>query len=219
VIDPVGAAISAAAAQSLWAPLLAFGAGIASSAGPCIAPRFVAVTALAGAPGAARWKSIAAFAAGLCASYVLLGIAAGLLSRVAAVSGNLYAFLAILLLALGLHALLTDPARHRCSGPRSANGSLGAAFLLGGSSALIVSPCCAPVVVTLGSLTAARSSVTLGAVSIAAYALGHAVPLALAGFGWNAIGTRIDAGVWKSVSQMVGGGLMLALAGYYAVLA
>jgi cytochrome c-type biogenesis protein len=216
--DPIAAAIAAAAAQSAWAPALAFAAGVATSLGPCVAPRFVAVAALASA-GRARWKSIAAFAGGLCVSYVALGVASGLLSRVAALSVHLYAALALVLLAAGSYTLLREPTLHPCDGTKAANGSLGGAFLLGTSSALVTSPCCTPVIVILGSLAAARSSAPYGAALIAAYALGHALPLAGAGFGWNAIGVRLNAESWSGALQTVTGALMLALAAYYGVLA
>jgi cytochrome c-type biogenesis protein len=218
VIDPIGAATTAAAQQSAWTPALAFAAGIATSAGPCVAPRFVAVAALAGSPGAAKWKSIGAFAAGTCASYVTLGIASGMLGKIAAVSSNLYALLAVALLAFGLRTLFVEPSTHRCDDAPPAKHSLGSAFLFGASSALVASPCCTPVIVVLGSLAASRASELFGALSIVSYGLGHAVPLAAAGLGWGWIGLRAN-GAWRGASQTVGGALMLALAGYYGVLA
>jgi cytochrome c-type biogenesis protein len=218
VSDPVSSAIAATAAGSAWAPALAFAAGAATSLGPCVAPRFVAVTALGAMPGAARWKAIAALACGLCAGYALLGIASGLAARIAAVAAHLYAVLAIALAALGAYTLWGGADRHRCVPAKRPSASLGGAFLLGASFALVASPCCTPVIAVLGALAATRSPAS-GALPVAAYALGHALPLACAGLGWERIGSRANADVWKAATQTVGGGLMLALGAYYGALA
>jgi cytochrome c-type biogenesis protein len=217
VIDPIGSAIAAAARQSPWAPALACVAGVATSVGPCVAPRFVAVAALASSPGVARWKAVCAFAAGLCASYVALGVAAGLAARVAAISAHVYALLAGVLLVFGLKTLWSEP--ESCSHGVPKPRSLGSACLLGMSLALVTSPCCTPVVVVLGSLAASGPSPSFGALLIGSYAAGHALPLLGAGFGWQWVGTRLDVRPLRAAAQTVGGALMLALAGYYGVLA
>jgi cytochrome c-type biogenesis protein len=87
------------------------------------------------------------------------------------------------------------------------------------SFAFVTSPCCTPIVVVLGSLAATASSPLFGAGLIAAYAAGHALPLAAAGFGWERIAARLDVRRLQAALQTVGGALMLALAGYYGVLA
>ena len=87
------------------------------------------------------------------------------------------------------------------------------------SFALVTSPCCPPVVVVLGSLAASAPSAAFGALLIGSYAAGHALPLVGAGFGWQWVGTRLDARPLRLAAQTVGGALMLALAGYYGVLA
>jgi cytochrome c-type biogenesis protein len=218
VIDPIGSAITAAALQSPWAPPLAFAAGVATSVGPCVAPRFVAVAALASSSGVTRWKVIAAFAAGLCASYVALGVASGFAGRIAAISDHVYALLALVLLAFGLKTLWSEPPQS-CSHVDPKPRSLGGACLLGMSFALVASPCCAPVIVVLGSLAASGPSAAFGAALIGSYAIGHALPLAGAGFGWQWIGTRLDVRTLGTAMQTVGGALMIALAGYYGALA
>lgn len=217
MIDPIASAIAAAARQSPWAPALAFAAGVATSAGPCVAPRFVVVAALAGSPGAGRWKTIAAFAAGLCASYVALGLAAGFAGRLAAVSANVYALFAITLLVFGLATLLREPKICRHEEPKTR--SLGGACLLGMSFALVTSPCCTPAIVVLGSMAASGPSTAFGVALIASYAAGHVLPLVAAGFGRRWVGARLDVGSLQPAMQTIGGALMLALAAYYGVLA
>jgi cytochrome c-type biogenesis protein len=217
VIDPIASAMAAAAQQSPWAPALAFGAGLATSVGPCVAPRFVAVAALAGSPGSARWKTIAAFVAGLCASYVALGFAVGFAGRLGAISAYVYALLALALLGFGLKTLLCEPKSCAHEEPRAR--SLGGACLFGMSFALVTSPCCTPAIVVLGSLAASGPSPSFGAALIASYAAGHVLPLAGAGFGRQWIGTRLNVPSLQPAMQTVGGALMLALAAYYGVLA
>ncbi len=216
MIDPIGSAIAAAALQSPWAPAPAFAAGVATSVGPCVAPRFVAVAALASSPGVARWKTVSAFAAGLCASYVALGVAAGFAARVAGISAHVDALLSLGLLAFGLKTLWSEP---QCLHAEPKPRSLGGACLLGMSFALVTSPCCTPVIVVLGSLAANGPSPAFGALLIGSYAAGHALPLVAAGFGWQWIGTRLGVRRLQPAMQTIGGALMLALAGYYGVLA
>jgi cytochrome c-type biogenesis protein len=217
VIDPIASAISAAALQSPWAPASAFVAGVATSVGPCVAPRFVAVAALASSPGIARWKAVSAFAAGLCASYVALGVAAGFAARIAAISAHVYTLLALVLIGFGLKTLWSEPARCVHDGPKPR--SLGGACVLGMSFALVTSPCCTPVIVVLGSLAASGPSPAFGGLLIGSYAAGHALPLVAAGFGWQWIGRRLDVRPLRPAMQTIGGALMLGLAAYYGVLA
>ena len=67
--------------------------------------------------------------------------------------------------------------------------------------------------------SASGPSPTFGALLIGSYAAGHALPLVGAGFGWEWIGARLDVRSLRAATQTVGGALMLALAGYYGVLA
>ena len=97
--------------------------------------------------------------------------------------------------------------------------TLGGAFLLGASSVLVVSPCCTPVVAAIAALTLATGRALDGVSLLAVFALGHVVPVALAG----ALGNRF-AGVLRRVTAsqapaIVSGALMLALGAYYGVLA
>jgi cytochrome c-type biogenesis protein len=218
-MDPVGAAFAAAAAQSPWAPAFACAAGAVTSLGPCVAPRFIAVTALATTPGVHRWKAIASLAAGLCASYIVLGVASGIAVRIAAFTANMNAILAVAMIVYGIVTLVRQSPDDACAHGAEKKRSLSGIFLFGASFGLVASPCCTPVVVLLGSLAATRSAPALGALLVAAFAVGHAVPLALAGFGWHWIGIRASAGTWGSASQTISGALMLALGAYYGVLA
>lgn len=224
--DLLGESLRAVGSRSAVAYPLVFGAGIVTSIGPCAAPRYVAVAALAHAAHA-PWTIVLAFAAGLVGAYVALGAAAGVVGALWSASPAIYGALAFALLAGGIATLLrAAPAddAHSCErrdvrrGSRGTAGS-GGAFLLGASSVLVVSPCCTPIVAGIAGLTIATSRTLDGVTLLAAFACGHVVPVALAG----ALGARFAASVRRlAASQapaIVSGSLMLALAAYYGALA
>jgi cytochrome c-type biogenesis protein len=242
VIDVVGEGLRAAATRSALAYPLVFAAGLATSIGPCAAPRYVAVAALA--HGARRpWAVMAAFASGVVGAYVALGLGAGMLGALWSASSTTYAVLAIALAAGGVVTLLrTGSARcphnadaHRAgnhhtahhadghstvaiakAGPRT---SAGGTFLLGAASAVVVSPCCTPVLAAIGAATMASGPAANGAALLGAFACGHVIPILLAG----ALGTHLSSMLrrWadSQAPAIVAGSLMLALAAYYGVLA
>jgi cytochrome c biogenesis protein CcdA len=221
VIDPIGAGLGAVAARSALAYPLVFAAGIITSAGPCAAPRYITAAALAGGPRS--WPLLTAFGTGIAGAYVALGSAAGTLGALYSGSRALYLLLALALAAGGAVTLLRAGAGHRHqASPRagqSARASLGGAFLLGCASALVVSPCCTPVVMTIAGLTMGGGRSAEGAALLGAFGCGHALPVLAAG----AIGTEISARVRafgaSSAAAVVAGSLMLALAAYYGTLA
>ncbi len=220
--DLIAEGLRAVATRSPLAVPLVFAAGVLTSAGPCIAPRYVAVTALA---HAARrpWAFVAAFAGGLIGGYAVLALVAGAVGALWLRSAPIYGALSIALIAAGLIGLARGH-RHRChAGGRSAASGVtrgaGGAFLLGASSALVVSPCCAPVIAAIAGLTIAGTRVEEGVALVMAFACGHALPL----FGAAAAGRKISALVARAGAShapaLVSATLMLALGAYYGVLA
>jgi cytochrome c-type biogenesis protein len=218
-MDFARAAIDASATRSFWAPGFAFVAGITSSFGPCIAPRFIAVAGVATRTnGLARCWRISAFAAGLCMAYVAIGTIAGALGYVAQYSEYIYVALALTLTGGGI-ATLARPVGS-CSEKESAPAAApGAAFLSGLAFASVASPCCGPIAAVLGGLSVASGGLALGATTLAAFALGHALPL-VAFAGASVPVTRFfHAHSLTAALPVVGGALMIALGAYYAVLA
>jgi thiol:disulfide interchange protein DsbD len=226
VIDVLGESLRAVGTRSALAYPLVFAAGLVTSVGPCAAPRYVAVAALAHA-SRAPWTVVGAFAAGLVGAYVALGGAVGsaanALGALWSASPVVYAALAVALLAGGIATLLRAlpvVGAHACH-PRGSRGTagLGGVFLLGASSVLVVSPCCTPVVAGIAGLTIATGRAFDGVLLLAVFACGHVVPVALAG----SLGDRLGAAVRRlAASQapgIISGSLMLALAAYYGVLA
>jgi thiol:disulfide interchange protein DsbD len=224
VIDAVSAGLHAVATRSPLAYPLVFAAGAATSIGPCAAPRYVALAALVG--GARRPScTIAAFVGGLVGAYVVLGVAAGALGVLWSASGYVYVALAVILAIAGTATLLRGGgAPHACHDraraiDRGTGASIGGTFLLGASSAVVVSPCCTPIVAGIAGLTTAGGHTGTGVALLAAFACGHALPIVSAG----AMGTRAVRAARRLAAShapaVVAGTLMLALAAYYGALA
>lgn len=195
----------------------AFGAGLATSVGPCVAPRYLALAAIvADANGRAKWLRVVGFATGLLLCYGLLAVTASLIGTLLAFSHLIYLGLAACFFCFGLRLLALDQGRlHRCERDRLG----GSALLTGGALGLVVSPCCTPAVATMASVASLSSSPFASLTVTLAFALGHIAPLASVGLGlrWgtrNAVSPAL-----QSASSVIGGGLSLALAGYYGLLA
>lgn len=222
MIDVLGDALAAAAARSVLAYPLVFAAGVVTSVGPCAAPRYVAVAALA---QAARrpWAVTSAFVAGLVGAYVVLGCAAGTAGALWSASRAVYAALAVALAASGVVTLARanggEHAHRPALGEAAPGASVGGTFLLGASGALVVSPCCTPVVAGIAGLTLTSGRAADGVALLVAFACGHALPVVAAG----ALGTRPCGALRRAAASqapaVVAGGLMLALAAYYGTLA
>ncbi|HEV2643712.1 MAG TPA: cytochrome c biogenesis protein CcdA [Candidatus Elarobacter sp.] len=198
-------------------------AGVVTSIGPCAAPRYVALAAIANTSHRPR-RTIAAFVTGLVGAYVMLGVAAGAVGALWSASAPIYVALAVVIAVAGIATLVRGDGSSHAHGddaahPPGAGASLGGAFLLGASSAFVVSPCCTPIVAGIAGLTTAGGHTGTGVALLAAFACGHALPIASAGV----LGARV-AHVLRHVAAshapaVVAGTLMLALAAYYGVLA
>lgn len=196
-----------------WTPLAALTAGVASSLGPCVAPRFLAAAAMcAGTSGRRRWGRLAAFVAGLCASYALACSAGGLLARWGAYSASAYGLMALVCCTAGVVTIL----RGRACGTRHAQRSFGGTFLSATAFVGVGSPCCGPLALVAGfGWWGAGSNVLVPL----AFALGHAAPLVGLALGSTQI-ERFASVRWPSAATAtVAGGLAIALGSYYGLLA
>jgi len=222
MIDPVALGVDAVIrGDATRLPLVAL-AGLVTSLGPCVAPRYIAIAALLGRQR--RTLTIATFVAGMLTAYGALGFGAGLLAQVAGHASVLYLILAAVLACAGIATLL------RCSGcahehhqassgasPQPRRSS--AAFSLGAASALVVSPCCTPIVAAVFGLTALDASPPSRAALLAAFALGHAAPLFVVGSVGSLWARTFRAWNASPAPAVVSGSLMLALGAYYGLLA
>ena len=200
----------------------AFSAGVASCFGPCVAPRFVAATSLAGGTvGIARWQRLVLFALGVGCCSIGIGVVAAAVMHIASWSPLIYAGLAIAFGWAGLKTLLV-PRHASCdSGNRNrTHAGAGAVFLVGCSFGLVASPCCTPVIAALAALAnALDGNLWFGAAVVGAFAIGHTLPLLGAGLGAASIDRLVLRHALEIPVAVVSGALMIALAGYYALLA
>jgi len=109
VTDLASEGLRLLSARSPLAIPILFGAGVVTSIGPCVAPRYVALTAIAQRSGR-PWQTAAIFAVGVVSAYVALGMATGLLSAVRGWSTAIDAGLACALAGAGCITLLRDDA-------------------------------------------------------------------------------------------------------------
>lgn len=220
MIDVVRSAIESAAANRPWAAAMSFAAGLATSFGPCIAPRFVAVTGMtANASPVRRWSLIAAFVVGLCASYVVLGSIAGALGFMAAYSSYAYAFVAVALVWGGVRTIVKTAASTSCGSTHNHPLPQSASFLSGFVMAGVASPCCGPVSAAIAGMSVASGSATFGAVLLGSYALGHSVPILAVALGAARLEKVFQSPPATTAIATVSGALMMALGGYYGLLA
>jgi thiol:disulfide interchange protein DsbD len=215
VTDLASEGLRLLSARSPLAIPILFGAGVVTSIGPCVAPRYVALTAIAQRSGR-PWQTAAIFAVGVVSAYVALGMATGLLSAVRGWSTAIDAGLACALAGAGCITLLRDDA-HGHAHPASRTTTAGGTYLVGACSALVASPCCTPLVAGIGMLSALDGRPLETTLLIAAFAGGHALPLAAAvGVGRWPRPARIGS---ASASRAIAGTLMIALGAFYGLLA
>jgi cytochrome c-type biogenesis protein len=203
--------------MSALAVAAAFTAGLSTSVGPCVAPRYLALTAIvARTRGRERWVRIGYFVAGLLACYALLATTASLISGVTALSRIVYVLLALGFLGFGLHALTVHSA---CSHGIPAQPSSGATLLGGSALGLVLSPCCTPVVAMMASMSISSGSYAMALTGALAFAAGHVAPLVTIGLGLGVAERFAPIRALSDAATTVSGGLSIALAAYYGLLA
>jgi cytochrome c biogenesis protein CcdA len=214
VIDAADEAMRLLGARSPLAIPVLFGAGAMTSVGPCIAPRYVALAALA-QRSRTPWRTAAAFAAGVISAYVAIGAGAELMAGVRAWSTAIDLVLAASLAAGGGIMLLRDEENsHAHDAPRGGNSG---AYLLGAMSALVVSPCCTPIVAAIAGLAMLDARPLEVALLVTAFAAGHVAPLGAAVvLGARGTHTLTQLGA-ASGNGVIAGTFMLALAAYYGL--
>ncbi len=180
--------------MSLSAIPVAFLAGLVSFLAPCVLPLvpgyLSAVSAVdaerLGERGTARRVVVSSvpFVLGFTAFFVLLGVGAAL------VGGRLVPNLLLLekvagfvlvVFGLAFMGLLPWPERLLGAGLVQGARSRGSRFLLGGAFAICAAPCIGPVLAGILVLAGSTESAPEGAVLLAVYSLGLAVPFVLAG--------------------------------------
>jgi cytochrome c-type biogenesis protein len=204
---------------------VALAAGFVSFLAPCVLPLvpgyLSAVSAIEadrlGERGNARRVVLASlpFVAGFTAVFVLLGVGAALVGSSLFTDQFLLEKIAgfvLVVFGLALMGLLPWPERLLGAGLLQGARRRGSNVLLGGAFAVCAAPCIGPVLAAILVLAGNSDTVLEGAVLLAVYSLGLAIPFVLAG----ALFTRaMGAFRWLrdhyTAIQVVGGGIMVAL--------
>jgi cytochrome c biogenesis protein CcdA len=221
MFDPLSSALRASSVHSPWALPIVFAAGAVSSIGPCVAPRLIAAVGLTAAKDLRESvKIMGSFICGLVLAYACFGAIASLVGRAVQFSAVIYGVLAAALGCAGTAMLWAGRGDRLCAQHMARrNTGIGASFLIGASFALVVSPCCTPLVVAILAYTTASGDPLYGSSLLAVFAMGHALPLLGVGAGAQKIATMLSRANLQDAASTVAAALMLALAAYYAVLA
>lgn len=220
MFDPFSDALRAAATRSGYAYPLVFAAGAATSLGPCVAPRLIAVASVASRANRRGTLIITgAFMGGLIATYASFGAVASLLGRATHFSSVVYLLVAAVLGIGGLITLWRGPSACAHAHQTIQLGSAGAVFLLGCSFALVVSPCCTPLVAGIIAYSSSSGDPLYASALLSCFALGHALPVLFAGAGANGVAMMFRRFAVLEAAGTVSAALMLGLAAYYMVLA
>jgi thiol:disulfide interchange protein DsbD len=189
---PPDAFTEALARGPLYAALAALAGGFLVSLTPCVYPMIAVTVSIFGARQAkSRWEGAAlslSFVFGIVAMFVPIGVLAGLSGSVfGAALQNRWVVVGVSVLFLALAASLFGafefalPAR--LTNRLAELGGIGhkGAFLLGLACGLIASPCTGPVLTGILTWIAQTRSAPLGAMAMAAFALGLGFPFFLVG--------------------------------------
>ncbi len=211
--------------MSLSSIPVAFLAGLVSFLAPCVLPLvpgyLSAVSAVdadkLGQPGNAK-RVVAAsvpFVLGFTAVFVLLGVGAALVGgRLLSDQFLLERIAGFVLVVFGFAfmGLLPWPERLLGAGLLQGARSRGSRLLLGGAFAVCAAPCIGPVLAATLVLAGSSDTVAEGALLLAVYSLGLAVPFVLAGAIFSrAMGAfRWIRDHYRAI-QVVGGAIMVAL--------
>jgi cytochrome c-type biogenesis protein len=211
--------------MSVSAVPVALLAGFVSFLAPCVLPLvpgyLSAVSAVdadkLGQPGTARRVVVASvpFVLGFTVFFVLLGVGASLVGG--SLLGDQFllekvAGFVLVVVGLAFMRLLPWPERLLGAGLLAGARSRGSRVLLGGAFAICAAPCIGPVLAATLVLAGSSDTVAEGALLLAVYSLGLAIPFVLAGalFSRSMGAFRWLRDRYRAI-QFTGGAVMVAL--------
>lgn len=173
---------------------LAFGAGLASVASPCVLP--VVPLLVTGTTEDHRARP-ALVVAGLALSFVLMGVLTSLFGAVVGPSVPLLEkVVGVMVVVFGLLLLLDVNLFKRLSWLQGLGGATGghwSGLVLGLSLGLVWIPCVGPMLSSVLAMVATRGTLTSGVLLLLVYSAGFAVPMLAVGYGSRALRQRIRA--------------------------
>ncbi|HUL57676.1 MAG TPA: cytochrome c biogenesis CcdA family protein [Anaeromyxobacteraceae bacterium] len=193
---------------------LAFGAGLASVASPCVLP--VVPIIVTGTAEDHRWRP-ALVVAGIAASFVAMGVLTSLFGAIVGpVLPGLEKAVGALVVASGLLLLLGVNVFDKMTvfqRVRSRSGGRWSGLVLGLSLGLVWIPCVGPMLSGVLATVAAQGTLAAGIVLLAVYSLGFAVPMLAVGYGSQALRQRLRVLAARPVAVRWASGLLLVAFG------
>jgi cytochrome c biogenesis protein CcdA len=211
-------ALSTVARESGWATPVVFLAGVISSLGPCASPRLVALSALA-VRARRPWLVGLAFILGTLGTYATLGVAGSLVADLVGIATWVYGGIAVAGIVGGI-VTIAGAGWHSHEEPPvdTRRDAVSAALLAGMGFALMVSPCCTPILGVIIGYTSLRGDVVYGCAMLVVFGLGHAAPLIAMLGGGRGLTERLWSSRFAQSAQVFAGTFMLGLGAYYALL-
>ena len=204
----------------------AFVSGVLLTFTPCVLPMVPIVSSIIAGQGEDVTKTKAvmlatAYVLGTAVTYAIMGALAGATGeQLQSYFQNVWAIGAMTLIfvfmALSMFGLFTIQlpsfiqSKLNAESQGMKGGKMGAVFLLGMISALILGACVSPVLISFLSVAISTSDATLGALTMFALALGMGVPLVALGFGAGYLIPK--AGMWMDKVKYFFGVLLLGVA-------
>ena len=224
---PLFASVDTLASQSLFSILAgAFVAGILLTFTPCVFPMVPILSSIIVGEGKeiSKLKALQlslAYVLGTAVTYALMGAVAGATGeQLQAYFQNVWAIslltLLFVIMAFGMFGAfrleLPSALRNRLDSKASSvkGGKFFAVFLLGLLSALVLSACVSPVLISFLSVAIANSDPLLGAQTMFALALGMGLPLVLLSLGMGYLLPK--AGEWMDGVKNLFGVILLGVA-------
>ena len=204
--------------------LIVFGAGLLVTLTPCVWPMIPITTSIvlgAKKPGTGMGFALSlSYVLGLAVVYAILGFvtataAKGLVGAALQspwVLGGVAALFAAM--ALSMFGLFEMPLLNVGAG-RFAGGGVAAAFLLGGVSAIVMSPCVGPVAAALLGYVARTGNAPLGMGLLFVFGLGMGAPLVAIGTFSGAMKKLPRSGGWMLEVRKIFGVLLIAFGVYF----
>ncbi|MCZ6601756.1 MAG: thioredoxin family protein [Planctomycetota bacterium] len=205
--------------------LVAFGAGLAASASPCVYPMIPITVSYFGSQARERSQTVilaVVYVLGICMTYTILGIVTARAGKeLGAVLGSpwvLGAFAGLfVLLALSMFGLyeirLPSGLANRLQG--GSNKGLLGAFFMGSVLGLVAAPCVGPFLGSILLYVGNSQDVAVGSVTLSSFGLGMGLPfLGLAIFS-SRMASMPRAGAWMEKLKSFFGLVMLGVAIYF----
>jgi cytochrome c-type biogenesis protein len=193
---------------------LAFGAGLASVASPCVLP--VVPIIVAGTADDHRWRP-ALVVAGLATSFVAMGVLTSLFgAMVGPAVPVLERAVGVLVVAFGLLLVADVNVFKRMTffqRIRSPGGGRWSGLVLGLGLGLVWIPCVGPMLSSVLATVAAKGTLGTGILLLFVYSLGFAVPMLAVGYGSQALRQRVRAVAAHPVAVRWASGLLLVAFG------